>query len=259
MIHAYNTSGGLPGLAAFDVAAFPVQGLPARQVRPVRSVAKALRSEERRARILDEAQIERVLSYVAETSTSPLSAELKILLSFYAGLRAAEIASLSISAMCDADGRIGRVIRITAKNSKSKRARNIPMHPLIHAALQRFRQRHPNIDFVAFTGRFGNIRRQSAAAVTTWFHRLYRDMRFEGCSSHSGRRTFITNLARCANEFGNSLRDVQQLAGHARLDTTERYIDPSHDVAALVSSLGGHGRPATQVRRKSAPDISYLN
>jgi integrase/recombinase XerD len=62
--------------------------------------------------------------------------------------------------------------------------------------------------------------------------------RFSGASSHSGRRTFITNAAKKIVEAGGSLRDVQELAGHASLATTQRYIqgdtEAKHKVVALI-------------------------
>ncbi len=64
-------------------------------------------------------------------------------------------------------------------------------------------------------------------STTHWFKRLYRTLGFDGCSSHSGRRTFITGAARKVSEAGGSLRDVKQLAGHASLQTNQRYVEGS--------------------------------
>ena len=67
--------------------------------------------------------------------------------------------------------------------------------------------------------------RTSPQAIVNLFSRWYRDLGFSGCSSHSGRRTFITNAARKISTVGGSLRDVQALAGHSNLSTTQRYIE----------------------------------
>jgi integrase len=64
-------------------------------------------------------------------------------------------------------------------------------------------------------------------SVVNWFHRLYRELGLQGCSSHSGRRTFITSAARLVFKAGGSLRDVQQLAGHRSIEQTQAYIDAS--------------------------------
>jgi integrase len=65
----------------------------------------------------------------------------------------------------------------------------------------------------------------SAAAIKECFARLYRTLGMDGCSSPSRRRTFITRAARQVSVVGGSLRDVQQLAGHASLAITQRYIE----------------------------------
>jgi integrase len=43
-------------------------------------------------------------------------------------------------------------------------------------------------------------------------------------TGHSGRRTFITKAAKRIVEAGGSPRDIQELAGHSSLATTQRYI-----------------------------------
>ena len=69
------------------------------------------------------------------------------------------------------------------------------------------------------------------------FSAWYVDMGLMGCSSHSGRRTFITNAARQITTVGGSLRDVQMLAGHSSLAVTQRYIEADSDSQRRVVEL----------------------
>ena len=81
-------------------------------------------------------------------------------------------------------------------------------------------------------------------AVAAWLRDLYqRKLGWTGYSSHSGRRTFVTKVARKISEAGGSLRDVQALAGHESLQTTQRYIDV--DPEAQKRSLTSSERPAS--------------
>ena len=57
------------------------------------------------------------------------------------------------------------------------------------------------------------------------FYNWYQKMGFIGCSSHSGRRTFITNAAKKISSVGGSMRDVQMLARHSNMNMTQRYIE----------------------------------
>jgi integrase/recombinase XerD len=77
----------------------------------------------------------------------------------------------------------------------------------------------------------------SPCFVVNLFQRWHRHLGFIGCSSHSGRRTFITNAARKISTVGGSLRDVQVLAGHSNLRTKERYIDPNPEAQVRVVGL----------------------
>ena len=74
-------------------------------------------------------------------------------------------------------------------------------------------------------------------SIVCWFAKAFRAVGLEGCSSHSGRRTFITRAARLVHQAGGSLRDVQVLAGHRSLLTTQRYIDGDTDAQRKLISL----------------------
>ena len=85
--------------------------------------------------------------------------------------------------------------------------------------------------------RTARSRSTSAQVLVNLFRAWYRRLGFEGCSSHSGRRTFITNAARRISTVGGSLRDVQALAGHAALSTTQRYIDINPEAKRKVVEM----------------------
>jgi integrase len=77
----------------------------------------------------------------------------------------------------------------------------------------------------------------SAGAVQVWFRRLYASLGFAGASSHSGRRTFVTRCAKNIIAAGGSLKDVQELAGHSSLSTTQRYIQGDAEAKRKVVDL----------------------
>ena len=74
----------------------------------------------------------------------------------------------------------------------------------------------------------------SAQVITNWFFNLDRGLGFDGCSSHSGRRTAITKWSRNITAAGGSLRDVQQLARHSSLQITQKYIEVSEGAMKRV-------------------------
>jgi integrase/recombinase XerD len=46
--------------------------------------------------------------------------------------------------------------------------------------------------------------------------------------------TFITNAAHKISTVGGSLKDVQELAGHSNIRTTQWYIDPNPEAQVFA-------------------------
>ncbi len=153
------------------------------------------------------------------------------LLSVDAALRAKEIASLEWSMLTYASGALTDEIRLVDKASKGRSGGVVFISKRLKAALAEHSQDQ------AMTGRV--IRSQngnpmSPQVVTNWFFNLYRHLGYEGCSSHSGRRTAISTWARKISSVGGSLRDVQALARHSSIAMTQRYIEVSVDACRRV-------------------------
>jgi len=188
------------------------------------------------AKVLEDLSFARLMGTVAQGPHAARD-QVLVLLSYKAGLRAAEIAGLDWADVTDADGKVrSDLIYVPSDIAKRGRERTLPMNPQLYMALLLLRSVRPGDKGVIY-GIGQGRERMSPVAVRVWFLRLYRSLGFEGCSSHSGRRTFITRLARKANLYSCSLKDVQNLAGHAYLSSTESYIEPSENVGRLISAI----------------------
>ncbi len=177
----------------------------------------------KQAKILSKRQVTTALRHI-EDARYPKRDRVMFLLSVKAGLRAKEIASLTWPMVTDAEGKVADAIALENKASKGRNGgRTIPLNTDLKAALEAYQAVAPKKpdNYVITTERASKM---TPGVVQMWFQRLYQTLGCQGCSSHSGRRTFVTNAAKKVSEAGGSLRDVQELAGHASLQTTQRYV-----------------------------------
>ena len=133
-------------------------------------------------------------------------------------------------------GQIGLAIHLEDTASKGRSGRVIPMNEELRTALRDYAETifMPTSTFLIQSERSTGM---SPQAIVNLFWRWYRYVGFDGCSSHSGRRTFITNTARKISTVGGSLRDVQMLAGHTNLRTTQRYIEANPEAQVRIVEL----------------------
>lgn len=187
----------------------------------------------RQAKIISESTYKDLLVFAA-TTRYPLRNQLIVLLSVKAGLRAGEIANLTWDMVLDPNGEVGWVIELRDWAAKKRSGRKIPIHPDLREALVAWRNCVLPIGALIASERGQGMR---PVSIVNWFARAYRAIGVEGCSSHSGRRTFITRAARLVHKAGGSLRDIQLLAGHRSIQTTQRYIDGDSDAQRKLVAM----------------------
>lgn len=170
-----------------------------------------------------------ILSFIEDSKRNSIRNKVMFLLSYYCGLRSCEIANLKWDNVY-LENKIRTHLVITNKQSKGKSGgRLIPIHKDLKCALEVLfeSKNHSYSDYVIQSER---THKMSAASVTNFFFKLYKEIGFKGnYSSHSGRRTFCNNLIKNVSLYGCSIKDVQTLMGHSNVQTTMLYVNENEN------------------------------
>lgn len=194
------------------------------------------------ARTLNEKELKLLLLFIA-TRKHAARDRCMLTMSFYGGMRIGEIAAVRVGDVLALDGTIKQEIRLTAWQTKGKRSRIVVLSEKLRKELLTYVQhRYKTKDLVALNYTeeldkplFPTQKREGFTANTAayHFHMMYRAAGLEGCSSHSGRRSFLTQLSAKAVP----LRVMMELAGHRQAQTTMRYCDVTADMKKAAVEL----------------------
>ncbi|HZT66130.1 MAG TPA: tyrosine-type recombinase/integrase [Acidimicrobiales bacterium] len=163
---------------------------------------------------------------------------LAVLLGLYAALRRAEIAALRWENLDETS------IRVLGKGD---RTRYVPIHPELAEVLAPFRQPAGPI----FPGQRGRVT-VSPATVWDWVRQVAEEAGIPAFRTHQLRHTCLAT----ANDATGDLRAVQELAGHAKPETTAGYTRVlRRRLAATVEAISygpDHADPARKDGAKPA-------
>ncbi len=171
------------------------------------------------ARTLTEQELKLVLAQCQTRQHSTRDRTL-VLFSILAGMRACELAGLRIADVYDTQGRPRSSTTLAVAQTKGHSTRTVYINTELQRALKQYWPQVADRSTTAplFATRYGSA--FSANTMSQLFLDIYHSLGLRGCSSHSGRKTFITRLA----DKGVSVHLLAALAGHKHISTTQRYI-----------------------------------
>ena len=195
----------------------------------------SIMAREGKAKVLTESEFKRLL-VIAKNGKHAIRNVAMIYCSYGLGLRAKEIASLSIKDICDPNFQLLDEINLRRFMTKGEKQRTVYLsNKKIRDALQAHlyflkEQLKPQMRPLFETQK---NQRFSPDTLQKWFRDLYDKAGIYGASSHSGRRTFITRLI----EHGADIKAVSKLAGHASIMTTAIYVEDNPERLKKISDL----------------------
>ena len=176
----------------------------------------------KQAKTLNQQELRKVLDYISTRKHAARNRAM-LMTTFLSGMRVGEVSSLRMKDVIDAEGNVRNEIRLTPEMTKGDSARIVFVNERLRKELEQYLRIHRsnNPDAKLFYSQKKNSNGFNANTLTQHFHFLYKRAGLDGASSHSGRRTFITNLA----SKGVGVRVLMNLAGHRSISTTQAYID----------------------------------
>lgn len=191
---------------------------------------------EGKAKVLTEGELKRLFKIVAVGNHAKRNAAL-LYFSFGLGLRAKEMALLTIGDVMSPQGCLLDEINIVRKMTKGEKQRHVyitssKVRQAIaeylanrKEAAQKYKM-HAPLFLSQKGGRF------SPNALQQLFQSIYHSAGIVGASSHSGRRTFATRLI----EKGIDIKAVSRLMGHANIAMTAQYVEDNPVRLKKISS-----------------------
>ena len=152
----------------------------------------------KQSKTLNKSQIQMIRNFL-RNQRNGLRDETIFLLSVKSGLRSKEISLLGWKMVSKSDGTIDDYINLPNSSSKGNGGRIIPLHKDIKENLKLMLEEHrelygfdQNKSFIVRTERSPFTKSQ---IIVNMFQKWYGKLGLLGCSSHSGRRTFITETS----------------------------------------------------------------
>jgi len=174
-----------------------------------------------KAKVLTSEEFKRLLRVANEGKWAARNLAI-IYCSFGLGLRAKEIASLTIGDVCDEDYHLLEEISLTHDMTKGGKPRYVyPVNNRVRKALTAHLETLQGKPFDRPLFETQKKSRFTPNAMQKWFAALFKSAGISGASSHSGRRTYINTLI----EEGVDIKSVSALAGHSKITTTAIYFD----------------------------------
>ncbi len=172
------------------------------------------------AQKLTDAQLRRCLKWCQMRRHSTRDTTI-FYVSYYAGLRAKEIAALTVGDVYDEQGAVREQFVLSKCQTKGAKTRTVWINAKLRRQLELYRSSllFKDANRALFQSQKGGA--FSANTMTQLFLDIYKAVGLKDASSHSGRRTYITRLA----NKGVGVRLLAELAGHSHISTTQRYID----------------------------------
>jgi len=157
------------------------------------------------------------------------------MITYYSGMRVGEVAGLRYKDIVDVDRNIRAEILLLPENTNGAAKRTVFISEKLRLELTHYLNvtefRDPHDKF--FYTQKKNSEGFTPNTLAQHFHYLYRRSGVVGATGHSGRRSFIRNLA----SKGVSVHVLADLAGHKSVATTRQYINKNEDVQRQAVEL----------------------